>query len=120
MRKIFTGICITIGVLTCGVVLFVFLFAIDENTGKSILGSTKTLKGTVTSVVCYGDSKDISFSVKGQSKSYYINRGLEKGLDCNTLTEKLVGSEAEISYVSPVTHINRLSYNGEVVYSELK
>jgi hypothetical protein len=120
MRKIFTGICITIGVLGCGIVLFMCLFAIDEKTGKSILGSTQTLKGTVTGVVCYGDTRDISFSVKGQSKSYYINHGMDKGLDCRALTDMLVGREAEISYVSPVTHINRLSYNGAVIYSELK
>jgi hypothetical protein len=107
------------------IVLYVGLFSINESTGKSIAGTTQTFKGTITGIACHESTYDISFSVEGQKRSYYINRGMEKGLSCEDLQKKLLNKEVEISHVAffnktTTGHISQLSCNGEVLYSELK
>ena len=128
MKKIFDSVTVSIGFLASVavmmIVLYVALFSIDEGTGKAIAGTTKTIKGTITGIACHPGTQDISFTVKGFKRSFYINRGLEKGYDCEELREELINKEVEISHVAFFSklisgHINRLRCDGEVVYSEL-
>lgn len=129
MKEAFNRGTTVLGMISSGaivlIILYVALFSIDETTGNSLAGCTKTFKGTVTGVACHESTYDISFTIEGKNKRYYINRGLEKGLSCEELRAKLVNKEVEISHATFVAnkttgHINRLAYNGEVVYSELK
>jgi hypothetical protein len=129
MKKFFNSALVGIGIFSSAIVvlllLYVVLFTIDETTGKSIAGSTDSFKGKITGIACYASTQDISFTIEGSERSYYINRGLEKGLSCDQLREKLVGKEVEISHATffanvSTGHINRLACNNEVVYSELK
>lgn len=130
MRRVFNAIILTLGICFFTVivsgVIFAFLTSIDESTGTSITGETKTIKGTITGIACYESIKDINFTIAGVSRRLYINRGMEKGLTCENLHRKLIDRPAEISYVESWldpregSHINRLVCNGEVIYSELK
>jgi hypothetical protein len=130
MKKIFNVVTITLGVVVftimiCGAV-FIFLTSIDESTGTSVTGETKMVKGIIKGIACYESIKDINFSIAGVNRRLYINRGMEKGLTCENLRNKLIDKSAEIFYVGSWldpregTHINRLVCNGEVIYSELK
>lgn len=128
MKQVFNKVASVLGVIASVfvilIVLYVGLFSISESNGKSIAGRTKTFKAKVTGIACHEGTYDISFSVEGQKRSYYINRGMEKGLSCDQLQEKLVNKEVEISHVAFFNkatsgHINQLRCDGEIVYSEL-
>jgi len=128
MKKAFNKLTLVVGGAAAAAILllglYVVFFSISERTGKSIAGTTKTFKGVVTGIACHGSTYDIRFTIAGQDRSFYINRGLEKGLDCDRLREKLIDKEVEISHVTFFNsfnsgHINQLCYNGEKVYSEL-
>jgi len=76
-----------------------------------------------------GGVKDAVFRLKGQTKSYYINRGLENGLDLESLRTKLIGEEVTIKYPkygwpflfeNRVIHLSKLQHGDEVVFNELK
>lgn len=97
-------------------ILYVVLFTIGSN-GKCIACSTKTLTDTVTGVF-EGGVKDAVFSFR-HHKSYYINRGLENGLNIDTLIKHVVNRPVTISYASPTNHINHFVVDGKVLFSEL-
>jgi hypothetical protein len=126
MRKALNVTLITLGAIFFVGVIFLWLAAIDGSTGTSLTGTTKTVKGTVISVACDEPTKDINFGIEGVERSFYINRALQQGFVCDELTKKLLSKQVEISYVdswiSPWegTHINRLTCNGEVIYTELQ
>lgn len=78
----------------------------------------------------YGNSsKDIIFILKNNPTKFYINRGLENGLEIENLKEKLIGKTINVKYPRQWTpldwnnsgrHISKLEYNGEVFFNELK
>lgn len=78
----------------------------------------------------YGTSgQDIIFILKNNPTKFYINRGLENGLDIENLKEKLIGKTIIVKYPRHWTpldwhnrgrHISKLEYNGEVFFNELK
>jgi len=106
-------------------ILFIALFSISETTGKAIAGSSKLITLPVTAVNCSEENYDISFSIKGHDKWYYINRGLQKGFNFANLKTTLVGKDVVISHVVffgnlDSRHINRLTYQDKIIYPELK
>lgn len=130
MKKVVNTFLISLGAVASIsvllIIVFIFLSSINERTGKAIAGNTKTIKGTITGIACHNGINDISFTVKGADRSFYINRGMEKGLDCSTLRSKLIDKEVEISYVNlwlypkgGNKHVNRLSLNNQIIYTEL-
>src|SRR5688572_28431155 len=79
-----------------------------------------SLKGTVTDVY-EGGVKDVVLTLHGLKKFYYVNRGLERGLDVNTLKEQLINEEVIIKYPDHWTpldinqrsiHISKIEHNG--------
>ncbi len=129
MKKIFNGVTTALGVgasiAVLLLVLYVALFSISETNGKALVGKTRTFTGIVTGIACHKSTCDISFTVEGRKKSYYINRGLEKGYNCDELRKELIGKPVEISHVvffskAGSGHINHLACNGKVLYSELQ
>ena len=88
----------------------------------------ETLKGTVTNVY-EGGAKDVVLTLNGQRKLYYVNRGLERGLDLNTLKRQLINEEVVIKYPDYWTplninersiHISKIEHKGKTVFTELE
>ncbi len=133
MKKLFMFLLTAIGglfTLSVAVVLLSFvLTAINENNGKSIIGKTETVNGTVSGIYDTGGF-DIGFRLKGDKRHYYINRGQEKGLSVAELREQYLNKQLAISYVKQPTifnlkadgggHINRVKHGDLIVYTELK
>ncbi len=71
-----------------------------------------------------GSSFDIVLN--NNSDSFYINRGIEKGLNLDSLKQKVLNKNVTL-HVSKILfglvttkHIAQLKVNDEIVYSELK
>ncbi len=87
-----------------------------------------TTSGIVT-YVFEGGVKDVVLRIKDSPRTYYINRGLEAGLDIKELKEKLIGEEVTIKYPQywtpldwneKVKHLSKLEHRGEVIFNELR
>lgn len=85
------------------------------------------VNGTVVNIVESG-SHDVVFRLKGRDESFYVNRGLERGLSLKSLREALIAQEITIKYpdhwtpLDPsgkIRHISKIEHNGAVVFSEL-
>lgn len=85
-------------------------------------------KGIVAEIYESG-VKDVVFRLKGQGSTYYINRGLERGLDLVKLKSALINQEITVKYPSyrtlldpgnSVRHISKIEYSGETLFSELR
>ncbi|MEM7106410.1 MAG: hypothetical protein AAF502_25000 [Bacteroidota bacterium] len=83
--------------------------------------------GEVTAIY-EGGPQDVVFHLKDNPMTLYINRGLEQGLNLETLKEDLVGQSVTIHYPPHWTpldpnnkfkHISKVTYEGEVVFSEI-
>jgi hypothetical protein len=86
-----------------------------------------SLKGTVTEIYQSG-VKDVVFKLQGLEKEFYINRGLERGLDLKILKAKLTNKDIIIKYpnywtpLNPgnsVRHISKIECEGRVIFTEL-
>ena len=54
-------------------------------------------KGIVSDIY-EGGVKDVAFRLENNQRVYYINRGLEQGLNLKDLKNKLIGNEVVIKY----------------------
>ena len=84
--------------------------------------------GTVVAIYEAG-TKDVVFQLAHTDVRYYINRGLEKGLNLSLLKATLMDQEITIKYPSYWTpldprnddrHVTKLEYAGEVIFSDLE
>lgn len=73
--------------------------------------------------------KDIHITLKDHSTLYYINRGLELGLDIQELKEKLIHQKVTIKYPeywtpldwnNRIRHLSKLEWKEGVIFNELK
>ena len=94
---------------------------ITESEANSITGIVKEVKESGTN--------DISFILEDVDIHFYINRGEEKGLSIQSLTQRLSGKEVEIMYptywtlldpMGKIKHVSRLSIDEEVLFNELR
>lgn len=76
-----------------------------------------------------GGTHDIAFRLKGDKTMYYINRGMEYGLNLEELQNELTGNNVTIKYpehwtlLDPknrVKHLCILEYNGKELFNEIK
>ena len=76
-----------------------------------------------------GGVNDVIIVLKDVPVTFYINRGLENGLELEELRSTLVGEEVTLKYPSYWTpldwnnknkHISKLEHNGQVLFNELK
>ena len=84
-------------------------------------------KGNVADI--YEDGvNDVVFVLKGHKETYYINRGLEQGLNLAKLKKELKGKEITIKYpdywspLNPgksIRHISKVEYAGTTIFSEI-
>jgi len=68
------------------------------------------------------------FKLQGLDKTFYINRGLERGLDLKKLREDLTNKEIVIIYPkywtpldpgNSVRHISKIECDGRTVFTEI-
>lgn len=84
------------------------------------------IKGTVQKIFEGGDM-DIVFSLRENAQIYYINRGLEQGLNIHNLRNRLLGQKVSITYPnywtpldwnSRIHHLSRIQLGEEIIYDE--
>jgi hypothetical protein len=87
-----------------------------------------SITGTVIGIY-EGGVKDVVFKLQGHNQTFYINRGLEAGLNLNELRSTLMNQEIVIKYPdywtpldpgNSVRHISKVEFEGETVYTELE
>lgn len=70
-----------------------------------------------------GTSNDIVL-FDGKTDYYYINRGIEQGLDISVLREKLLNKKATLHLykflLGTSEHISQLEVDNEILYTELQ
>lgn len=83
----------------------------------------------VVANVYEGSRFDVCFRLKDSDKLYYINRGLEQGLELDELRRDLVGREITLKYprywtpldpVNATRHISKLEFGERVLFDETK
>ncbi|MBO3697206.1 hypothetical protein [Roseivirga sp. E12] len=87
-----------------------------------------TIANGIVSNIYEGGENDIVFKLRESNDMFYINRGLEQGLNIDDLKKRLLGNQITVKYpeywslLSNGTshHISKVEYKGEVVFSELK
>lgn len=83
-------------------------------------------RGTVDRIF-EGGEFDIVFKLRETEKYYYINRGLEQGLNLDNLRNKLLGRRVTIKYPEywsilgdgSTHHLSKLEHNGQTIFSEV-
>ena len=72
---------------------------------------------------------DVIFIMLNTDRKFYINRGLEIGLELNNLKEKLIGNSILIKYPkywtpldwnNSIRHISKVEFKNEIIFNELK
>lgn len=72
---------------------------------------------------------DIIFVMQHIERRFYINRGLENGLELDRMKDKLIGNTIVVKYPkywtpldwnNSVRHVSKIEYNGDILFNELK
>ncbi len=81
------------------------------------------VSGTVTAIYEAGD-KDIVFKLQEHKNTFYINRGLERGLNLPNLKAVLLYKEILIKFPRHFSvgtkHISKIEAAGKTIFTELK
>ena len=86
-----------------------------------------SLKGTVSEIYEAGVS-DVVFKLQEHDRTFYINRGLERGLNLKKLRTDLTNKKINILYpkywtpldpFNSVRHISKIECDGRTVFTEL-
>lgn len=123
MKKIFKILLYTF------LALFVFFIALIFRP-SSIVSEAEALvtKGRVTEIY-EGGVKDVVFRLENDHHIYYINRGLENGLELENLRQRLIGQNVTFKYPKHWTpldwntqtiHLSKVSHNKNIIFNELK
>ena len=85
----------------------------------------EVVKGNVIQIDEQG-VKDIVFTIAGQKRTFYVNRGLERGLELNKLRSELINKEVTIKYPRYWTllgnsskHIAKIEVSGRTIFTEI-
>ncbi len=106
------------------VALFFVFRPISITRDNSIVFNTTVYK------VGEGSEKNVILQLKNGSGTYYINHGLQKGLNLETLQKELVNQKVTVLYLKPsfvsgfspvadTKYITELRLGDKVIYSEL-
>ena len=83
----------------------------------------------IVSDIYEGGENDVVFRLENQKRRYYINRGLENGLELADLQERLIGREITLKYPDywtpldwndEIKHLSKVETEAEVIFNELK
>ncbi|SKB31404.1 hypothetical protein [Daejeonella lutea] len=84
-------------------------------------------KGKVVEIY-EGGVNDVNFKIEGRDELFYINRGLEKGLNLQELKAQLINQKITVKYPDHWTllnfnkrniHISKIEYLGETLFTEV-
>ncbi len=87
-----------------------------------------TEKGIVSEIYS-NQGNDIIFIIENKPRRFYINRGLENGLELNNLKAKLIGNPIVVKYPkywtpldwnNSIRHVSKVEFNDEILFNELK
>ena len=123
MKKIAKYILIvfSLSILIVSILIFRPVPIVSEN-------NAITEKGIVSEIYS-NQGNDIIFVLENIDRRFYINRGLENGLELNSLKAKLIGNHIVVKYPkywtpldwnNSVIHISKVEFNNEIVFNELK
>lgn len=95
-----------------------------------IVTEDKTIsENGIVSEIYSNKGNDVIFVMENTERRFYINRGLENGLELNILKEKLIGNSIVVKYPkywtpldwnNSIRHISKVEFNDEIVFNELK
>ena len=107
-----------VGLVVLGILIFRPVPIPNEN-------DCEVVRGTVIKIEGQG-VKDIVFTIAGQEKTYYVNRGLERGLELDKLRSELINKEITIKYPRYWTplgnaskHISKIEFSGRTIFTEI-
>lgn len=87
------------------------------------------VEGVLAQVNAGDGENDIVLGLKGENNHYYINRGLEKGLNLAELRSQLLGRNVMLTYIrhwSPLDpqnrtrHVAQLAMGTDTLYTEMR
>ncbi|MFT6814735.1 MAG: hypothetical protein ACJAZ3_000628 [Sphingobacteriales bacterium] len=121
---------ILLKVLFITVVSFFFVAIFSVFSPVPIVPEEKAIVETAVVTNIYeGGIKDVVFICENHPRKFYINRGLENGLNLTTLKEQLIGQEVTFKYPKYWTpldwndefkHVSKVELDGVIVFNELK
>ena len=83
------------------------------------------VRGTVIEITEVG-VKDVVFRLAGQDRTFYVNRGLERGLELEKLRAELMDKEITIKYSKYWTplgnsskHISKIEFSERTIFTEI-
>ncbi len=112
--------------MACGGLALLFVLSIFKPVPIVTEDRAITETGIVSSIYEAG-IKDVVFRVENTTRRFYINRGLENGLDLKELQNKLIGKEVVFKYPkywtpldwnNTVRHVSKVEINDEVIFNE--
>lgn len=83
----------------------------------------------IVSEIYSNAGNDIIFLMENNERKFYINRGLENGLELTSLKEKLIGNIIVVKYPkywtpldwnNSIRHISKVEFSDEILFNELK
>lgn len=113
--------------IAAAVVLFVLLAAFTLRPVPTVPEKECLVVKARVAGIYEGGVKDVVFVLSGHKESYYINRGLERGLSISSLKQQLEGKEVTIKYPNywsvldpskSIRHIAKVEYGGKTIFSE--
>lgn len=115
--------------IATGVGILFLVFAITCLRPVPIVAESEceVVQGEVTSI-SEGGVKDVLFRLKDHPTRFYINRGLESGLNLEELRSELMGKIITIKYPSywtpldwnnRIKHIAKVEYEDKVFFNEM-
>jgi len=116
--------------LFIGFGILFFLFAVLILRPVPIVSEDRAIMETgIVSDIYEGGENDLVFRLENKKRRYYINRGLENGLDLTDLQKRLIGREITLKYPDywtpldwndEIKHLSKVEIQGEVIFNELK
>jgi len=110
--------------------LLIFILAVLIFRPVPIVSENKAISESgIVKEIYSNKGNDVIFVMENTERRFYINRGLENGLELNNLKAKLIGNAIVVKYPkywtpldwnNSVRHISKVEFNDEIVFNELK
>ncbi|MFY7743753.1 MAG: hypothetical protein ACOVQR_13970 [Flavobacterium sp.] len=110
--------------------LLIFILAVLIFRPVPIVSENKAItESGIVKEIYSNKGNDVIFIMENTERRFYINRGLENGLELNNLKEKLIGNAIVVKYPkywtpldwnNSVRHISKVEFKDEILFNELK
>jgi|LakMenEpi03Aug12_release.lakeMendotaPanAssembly.Ray.scaffolds.fasta_scaffold1820098_1 hypothetical protein len=116
-------------ILTGIVILITLSFGLVFNPVPTVLEEQALLERGIVKSISEGGINDIVFVLENTDTRFYINRGLENGLDLNILKEKLIGNEVVFKYPrywtpldwnNKLKHLSKVEFGKDIIFNEFR